>query len=251
MAWQNRAMARRCYVEHGNGRAQYSSEGMQMAEQVSLFDASAMAGRRGRPDAGPGVDELAEELAGYYERYERNVRYGCDDPSWADGVNVNLDIDHILYARRRIEERALEMRVRLPEIMARPVPERVPDGYMARADEIRGRARAVLASYRDDVNRKWIEEHRREFAEDELKLHCVDAVLGYAEALEEAIGEDARGTGRETGSRPPLVVMRCHGNAPALDATRNCREKLEALLQDSGRTRTGGHGADITKESGR
>lgn len=60
---------------------------------------------------------------------------GCNDPFWADGCNLNLVRNHILYVRKKLELLCGEQNVGLPEEYFLPVPPVVPDGYMANLNQ--------------------------------------------------------------------------------------------------------------------
>lgn len=56
---------------------------------------------------------------------------GCNDPFWADGVNMNLTRNHIIYDKRQIEEISSQFTLTLPDEYYLPTPPEVPDNYMA------------------------------------------------------------------------------------------------------------------------
>lgn len=56
---------------------------------------------------------------------------GCHDPFWADGVNMNLTRNHIIYYRKQILEICDSMFIPLPAEMDIPVPPVVPQNFMA------------------------------------------------------------------------------------------------------------------------
>lgn len=53
-------------------------------------------------------EEVSEEermhLIDVHARWAFINEYGCQNPLWPDGVNMNLTRNHILYARRQIVE---------------------------------------------------------------------------------------------------------------------------------------------------
>lgn len=57
--------------------------------------------------------------------------YGCSDPSWPDGTNMNLTRNHVIYGKRRLEELCAEAGVDLPEEYYLPTPPEAPEWYMA------------------------------------------------------------------------------------------------------------------------
>ncbi|MEQ3232286.1 hypothetical protein [Fusicatenibacter saccharivorans] len=57
--------------------------------------------------------------------------YGCNDPFWPDGCNMNLTRNHIISYRREIEEICEETGMALPEEYFLKVPPEVDNDYMA------------------------------------------------------------------------------------------------------------------------
>ncbi len=45
-----------------------------------------------------------EELAERFERWDDVYQNGCHDPTWSDGVNLNLIRNYILYYKGKIEK---------------------------------------------------------------------------------------------------------------------------------------------------
>lgn len=56
---------------------------------------------------------------------------GCNDPSWADGVNMNLTRNHIKYYKREIERLCGENGFEFPAQYFIPTPPEVDRQYMA------------------------------------------------------------------------------------------------------------------------
>ena len=73
------------------------------------------------------AEEIKREIAHWCYMRE----YGCSDPSWPDGVNMNLTRNHVIYGKRRLEELCAEAGVDLPEEYYLPIPPEVPKWYMA------------------------------------------------------------------------------------------------------------------------
>ena len=68
--------------------------------------------------------------------------YGCSDPSWPDGANMNLARNNIIYGKRRLEELCTEAGVDLPEEYYLPIPPEVSTRYMA--DMTSDRAKTLM-----------------------------------------------------------------------------------------------------------
>ncbi len=57
--------------------------------------------------------------------------YGCNDPFWPDGCNMNLTRNHILSYKREICEICEENSIPLPKEYWLPTPPEVENSYMA------------------------------------------------------------------------------------------------------------------------
>ena len=160
-----------------------------------------------------------EELEKAYAQWEILYRQGGSDPFYADGVNLNLVRNHILYFKRQIEE--TQPLYKNSEVYQRELPPQVEDSYMARAEEIRAHAKDALASYKADPYYQYLLHHREELDDAGLKKTPIRAVLNYAHSLETAIQED------------DLVTMRRHERAErTLDSFRSCAEKVRDVLEN-------------------
>ena len=51
-----------------------------------------------------GEIDYAHDLAEEFKCWDNLKNYGGSDPSWADGVNMNLVRNHIIYYKQKIEE---------------------------------------------------------------------------------------------------------------------------------------------------
>ena len=65
------------------------------------------------------------------ERWKGINEYGCNDPFWPDGCNMNLTRNHILYAKEQIMEICEETGVEIPDEYFLPTPPIVDENYMA------------------------------------------------------------------------------------------------------------------------
>ncbi len=63
--------------------------------------------------------------------WKRIQKYGCNDPFWPDGCNMNLTRNHILSYKREISEICEENNLSLPEEYYLPTPPEVENSYMA------------------------------------------------------------------------------------------------------------------------
>ena len=51
----------------------------------------------------PSLEDLINELVEYSEHFKDVYENGCSDPFYADGLNLNLIRNHIIYRKRMIE----------------------------------------------------------------------------------------------------------------------------------------------------
>ncbi len=125
-------------------------------------------------------------LKNCFDRWKHLREYGGSDPSFADGVNMNLVRNHIMYYKEKIEET-------LPpyhEIYHRETPPKVDMDYMARPDEIRENAKISLAQFEGNECLRYLREAVRELTDTQADRLHIPNILGYETALRTAIAED-------------------------------------------------------------
>lgn len=69
--------------------------------------------------------------------------HGCNDPSWADGCNMNLLCNHMVYAKREITRLCQEYGILEPPELEIPIPPYVDENFFS--DPNCDRAKRVLA----------------------------------------------------------------------------------------------------------
>ena len=78
-------------------------------------------------------EEKLEQLQAKYieERHdwESVYNFGCRDPFWPDGANLDLIRNHCIYYLRQMKELCKEHSLPMPETL--PLPDKVDDDYMA------------------------------------------------------------------------------------------------------------------------
>ena len=98
--------------------------------------------------------DYTAEIQKSFDRWDHLNVHGGSDPTWTDGVNMNLVRNHILYGKREIEENMTPLLY--PEIYYRDTPPEVDRDYMARADEIRVNAKRSLEAYKVDPDYQYL-----------------------------------------------------------------------------------------------
>ncbi len=81
------------------------------------------------------------ELEKAHEHWQDIYENGCYDPLYADGINLNLVRNHMLYYMRMIEDQYGNDEK--PAVYDKPIPEKVDVHYMAKMDEILNKAEAL------------------------------------------------------------------------------------------------------------
>ena len=77
------------------------------------------------------LNELRKNIRQEVDHWEHINQNGCNDPGYADGTNMNLTRNHIIYAKRQIVEICERHGIPIPEEMYLPTPPQVDDYYMA------------------------------------------------------------------------------------------------------------------------
>ena len=95
------------------------------------------------------VQQIQSEIDREFQQWNNIACSGCQDPSWPDGVNMNLVRNHIIYWYRLLDEKYVAntqtslFDSQIAESLRRPVPPKVPDQYMVAectySDRLNGR----------------------------------------------------------------------------------------------------------------
>lgn len=108
-------------------------------------------------------ENLAEEYNEHTKRLEESFRRwdelkknGGQDPLYADGVNLNLVRNHIIYDKGELERICKASLFKLPDIYYEETPEQVSMDYMARPEEIRHNALRTLNTLQAHPDYKYL-----------------------------------------------------------------------------------------------
>lgn len=80
------------------------------------------------------ISEEAERIWREIDHWRYMLEYGCNDPHWPDGFNMNLTRSRVIYGKRRLEALCAEAGVDLPGEYYLPIPPEVSHNYMADMD---------------------------------------------------------------------------------------------------------------------
>lgn len=167
-------------------------------------------------------ENLAEELAKSFERWEYLKKHGGSDPFYADGGSMNLVRNHIMYYKNAMVEQYGTDYEKYPEIFYRELPPEVKDNYMARAGEIKDGAAQALEYYISDPNFLYLLANKDMLTEKEAKQISLHNVLGYASGLAAAIRDG------------DLITMRRHAGRPEgyLESFAQCATRMMKIIND-------------------
>lgn len=161
-------------------------------------------------------EDYEKSLRESFDRWQFIYEHGSNDPGWPDGTNLNLVRNHVIYYKRQIEETMKPEAY--PEIYYRVIPPEVSNDYIAKADDIREKARASLVLYLNDKDYQYLAKRIDGLNPKQEKQLCVRNVLNYAQGLIMAIQKD------------DLVTMRRHRNPDTyLSSFKSCAEKVRNL----------------------
>ena len=168
------------------------------------------------------TENLTEELAKSFERWEHLREHGGSDPFYADGGSMNLVRNHIMYYKQKMVEQYGSDYEKYPEIFYRETPPEVKDSYMARAGEIKDGAAQALEYYLSDPNFHYLFANKDMLTEKEAKQISLYNVLGYASGLARAIKDG------------DLIAMRRHAGRPEgyLESFAQCATRMMKLISE-------------------
>lgn len=162
------------------------------------------------------------ELIREYGHWEYLKEHGGSDPFYDDAENMNLTRNHIIYAKKQLEDLYGGDMSKYPEAYFRELPPITEKGYMAGAAEIRDRAVEVLDAYLADANFQFLLCNRNMLGKKEAEKISIDNVLGYACGLARALKED------------DLITMRRHTKNPDgyRESFAQCAERVKQILSE-------------------
>ena len=91
------------------------------------------------------IERLTEDCLDSFTRWDYLYHNGGQDPFWADGTNLNLVRNHIIYYKREIQELCETEGIFKPDVFYRELPPEVDDNYMAKSEQIRQEAVSILS----------------------------------------------------------------------------------------------------------
>lgn len=79
------------------------------------------------------VKDIVLDIRNSFIQWKNIYFNGCADPSWEDGVNLNLVRSHCIYHRNELEKMCGDNMPMYPDEYYWPIPPEVPATYMAKS----------------------------------------------------------------------------------------------------------------------
>ena len=171
------------------------------------------------------MQETVAELVERYNRWQDLYKNGCFDPSYCDGVNLNLVRNHIHFAKRKIEKLVEEHKeLSFPaEYEKIEIPQEVSNDYMANPEKIIREAKETLSAMEEDENYKYLLSIKDDLTDKEKEKICFSTVISYRKWLKDAI------------ERNDFVYMRLYREATRemkLNSFKECVERVKNCLEN-------------------
>ena len=171
------------------------------------------------------MQEAVAELVEHYNRWQDLYKNGCFDPSYCDGVNLNLVRNHIQFAKRKIEKLVEEHKeLSFPaEYEKIEIPQEVSNDYMANPEKIIREAKETLSAMEEDENYKYLLSIKDDLTDKEKEKICFSTVISCRRWLKDAI------------ERNDFVYMRLYREAKRemkLNSFKECVERVKNCLEN-------------------
>lgn len=171
------------------------------------------------------MQEAVAELVERYNRWQDLYKNGCFDPSYCDGVNLNLVRNHIQFAKRKIEKLVEEHKeLSFPaEYEKIEIPQEVSNDYMANPEKIIREAKETLSAMEEDENYKYLLSIKDDLTDKEKEKICFSTVISCRRWLKDAI------------ERNDFVYMRLYREAKRemkLNSFKECVERVKNCLEN-------------------
>lgn len=160
----------------------------------------------------------AAELDEAFKHWEYVKECGASDPFYADGVNLNLIRNHIIYYKKMIEETTS---LPYPDIYYREIPPEVDVDYIAKKDEILSDAKKVYVVLSTNSNYLYLLQKLPYLSEKQKSQSNIISVLRYVQNLQDAI------------DKIDYVCMRRYRNSHSyVEALANCAKRIREMPQE-------------------
>lgn len=160
-------------------------------------------------------------LTNDFKRWDTVYKEGTFDPTYTDGFNLSLVRNRIVNNKTRIEALCSELGCEIPEIYFRDTPPEIDRDYMAKADDIRLKARIAYVELSKSSYYKELLTYENKLSIKQLESICFFAVKGYVTRLAEAINKDN------------LVSMRLYIDWERyIESFKNCLERAKKFVPE-------------------
>lgn len=138
----------------------------------------------------PTLEALLKALKQDQEYWNHVYLNGCNDPTWTDGVNLNLIHNHIIYDYEKIKKYYPDEYAKMDIVE----PMEMPSEYMARADEIRSAMKKHFVELFDHSDYKEMMQRYEALSPSQKKSIIepfpIRRIITFESACKEAIESD-------------------------------------------------------------
>lgn len=171
------------------------------------------------------MQEAVAELVERHNRWQNLYENGGSDPSWSDGVNLNLVRNHIHFTKRKIEKLVEEHKELFfpAEYEKIEIPQEVSNDYMANPEKIIREAKETLSAMEEDENYKYLLSVKDDLTDKEKEKIHFSTVISYGKWLKDAIEKN------------DLVYMRLYrknNREMRLNSFKECVERVKNCLEN-------------------
>ena len=136
------------------------------------------------------LEEYIEQCEKSYVRWQDVFDNGCFDPTWADGVNLNLVRNHILIAKKNISKLCEQEGFESPPILLREVPPKVDTDYMAKAEWLREQGTIYLTKMEGDSRFQELQQEIKRLSPKQKLRSEIQRVVCESTRLKRAVEND-------------------------------------------------------------
>lgn len=136
------------------------------------------------------LDDYIEQCENSYKRWHDVFNNGCFDPTWADGVNLNLVRNHILIAKKNIGKLCKQEELEDPPILLREIPPELDCDYMANAEWLREQGIIFLTKMEKDSSFQELQQEIKRLSPTQKLRSEIQRVICESTRLKHAVAND-------------------------------------------------------------
>ncbi len=136
------------------------------------------------------LEEYIEQCEVKYKRWQDIFENGCSDPTWADGVNLNLVRNHIIFTKRNIRELCEREKFESPPILLREIPPKVDSDYMAKSEWLTEQGNLYLTRIEEDSIFRELKKEIKRLSPNQRLRSEIQRVICESKRLKRAVDDN-------------------------------------------------------------